>query len=331
MSILLLFFFFLHIFTWKRTRDLQCPRQCCARVLKRHKTDRTQCGRDLEAKWQAASTKNRLYVCEMVFGTILTLRRDAFLSPALRVYLTHMYLAYKIAHNTRHYGCPESAQVHGLLSLYLEDLVSVSLCARPRGLKWLVNGERDRTIRQARYFHMFAARCKRASHVSRDAKRRSWNREEAGDASRGNKLEGSAECVWRRKKFPPSLCRAREGERERERERENLLRSRIFWLPSRSRESCFDVVICPKSILRRIISASSSAVNQHACARSSNFRARLDERAYGNHGLVIFFTERETFLMEKHDPLLRYYKSILRRLEGARLYVKARSNFFNLD
>lgn len=50
-----------------------------------------------------------------------------------------------------------------------------------------------------------------------------------------------------------------------------------------------------------------------------------------NHGLVIFFIGRRTFLMEKHDPLLRYYKSILRRLEGAWLYVKARSNFFNLD
>jgi len=226
------FFFFLHIFTWKRTRDPQCPRQCCARVLKRHKTDRTQCGRDLEAKWQAASTKNRLYVCEMVFGTILTLRRDAFLSPALRVYLTHMYLAYKIAHNTRHYGCPESAQVHGLLSLYLEDLVSVSLCARPRGLKWLVNGERDRTIRQARYFHMFAARCKRAIHVSRSEDRGITRKQAMPRAGISWKEAPNAFGIV--KNFLPLSVA-----RERERERENLLRSRIFWLPSRSRESRF--------------------------------------------------------------------------------------------
>jgi len=85
--------------TWKR----------CARVSKRHKTDRTQCGLDLEAKWQAAGRKKRLRVCEMVFGSILTLRRDAFLSPALRVYLTHMYLAYKIAHNT---GIMDARKVH---------------------------------------------------------------------------------------------------------------------------------------------------------------------------------------------------------------------------
>jgi hypothetical protein len=196
----------------------------------------------------------------MVFGTILTLRRDAFLSPALRVYLTHMYLAYKIAHNT---GIMDARKVHKCTGSWVctEDLVSVSLCARPRGLKWLVNGERDRTIRQARYFHMFAARCKRAIHISRDAKRRSWNHDGVAGASRGNKLKGSAECVVKK--------------RERERERENLSRSCIFPLPSsvaRSTESrVMFRAICSKSILWRIISASSSAVNQHACARSSNF------------------------------------------------------------
>lgn len=73
----------------------------------------------------------------------------------------------------------------------------------------------------------------------------------------------------------------------------------------------------------------------HTIAISANLRDARTEIA-----VWLYFSYRNegeggrewgTFLMEKHDPLLRYYKSILRRLEGARLYVKARSNFFNLD
>lgn len=231
----------------------------------------------------------------MVFGTILTLRRAMRVVSPLCV-STHMYLAYKIAHNAGIMmpGKCTSARALEFVPkiLYLHPFVC------PRGLKWPVGGERGP--------HKYTSRCifirlQRATNVT---------------------------CIHLRN-------RPRWGERRDIIEKEVRHVAYYYYVPL---EFSLDERDGERSSNKFLPFSEADLESIILHAWYSNFRGEGGggeftgaPRANRNHGSVIFFIGRSTFLMEKHDPLLRYYKSILRRLEGAWLYVKARSNFFNLD